>query len=364
MERIHYIDFAKGIGIILVILGHISYISDSTRIFVVSFHMPLFFILSGILIHLRKETDRPLKDIAKNKFRRMMIPYFLYSTVGILIYIIYYLLTGRDGGFPTVLSDIVQTLTLYGYSVMWFLPAIFSAELLLIAIIRKFRTLPKILAIVMILTVASMILNKYLESANTLYGFNTVFSVFHLLAVAILRVPVCMSFAAIGFFIAAQWSRFQNIGPDKFPPLAIPADIFIGIDLIALDLIFSHINGITDLHFMIFNNVFFYYIAALSGSFGVIFLCKALEKLHNAPPLRLLSYFGVNSLIIMVTHLNFYVLLAAEIGGMHFTKALEEGALKHTVFIILVMVFTLMGEIVLIEVIERVKKLHRKKVSS
>lgn len=363
MGRIHYIDFAKGIGIILVILAHISYISDNTRIFVVSFHMPLFFILSGMLIFIRKESERSLRDTAINKFRRMMIPYFVYSFVGILIYIVYYLLTGRDGGFPTVLSDIVQTLTLYGFSVMWFLPAIFGAELLLIALIRKFRTLSKILAIVVILTVVSLILNKYLEAANALYGLNTLFSVFHLLAVAILRVPVCMSFAAAGFFIAAQWSRFQNIGPDKFPPLAIPADIFIGIDLIALDLVFSHINGITDLHFMIFNNVFFYYVAALSGSFGVIFICKALEKLYSAPPLRLLSYFGVNSLIIMVTHLNFYVLLVAEIGGMHFTKMLEEGILKHTVFIILVMVFTLIGEIVLIEAINRGRTLVRKHVS-
>ena len=363
MERIHYIDFAKGIGIILVILAHISYISDNTRIFVVSFHMPLFFILSGMLVFLRKEYDRSLKDTVINKFRRMMIPYFVYSVIGILIYIVYYLLTGRDGGFPTVLSDIVQTLTLYGFSVMWFLPAIFGAEILLIIVIRKFKSQPKRLAIIAVFTAAAMILNKYLEAANALYGLNPVFSVFHLLAVAILRAPVCMSFAYAGFLASEIWSRFQNIGPDKFSPLTIPADIFIGVDLIALDVIFSHLNGVTDLHFMIFNNVFFYYMAAITGSFGVIFICKSLEKLYNTPPLRLLSYFGVNSLTIMVTHLNFYVLLAAEIGGMHFTKTLPEGVFKHTAFIILVMVFTLMGEIVLIEVIERVKKLLRKKVS-
>jgi len=356
MKRIHYIDFVKGIGIILVILGHISYISDTTRTFVVSFHMPLFFILSGMLICLRNEAERPVIETLKKKFRRMMIPYYIYSVIGILIYIVYYLLTGRDGGFPTVLSDIVQTLTLYGYSVMWFLPAIFGAEILLIIIIRKCRSIRWILAAVIVLTGIAMLLNKSLEAANALYGLNTVFSVFHLIAVAILRVPVCMSFAAAGFMITDLWSRFQNIGPDKFPPLSVPADIFIGVDLLAVNIIISQINGVTDLHFMIFNNVFFYYTAALSGSFGLILLLKALEGLYASPVLRLLSYFGVNSLIIMVTHLNFYVLLAAEIGGMHFTKNMPDGIIRHVIFIILVMVFTLAGEAVLIEGIHRIER--------
>ena len=46
-KRIRYFDMAKGLGIILVVLGHIEYISDELRAWISSFHMPLFFILSG-----------------------------------------------------------------------------------------------------------------------------------------------------------------------------------------------------------------------------------------------------------------------------------------------------------------------------
>lgn len=40
-QRLEYIDIAKGIGIICVILGHMD--NDSIKQFVFSFHMPLFF---------------------------------------------------------------------------------------------------------------------------------------------------------------------------------------------------------------------------------------------------------------------------------------------------------------------------------
>ena len=58
-ERIEWIDYAKGIGIILVVYGHMIrgmsqhipanffYVSDSV---VYGFHMPLFFFLTGLFV--------------------------------------------------------------------------------------------------------------------------------------------------------------------------------------------------------------------------------------------------------------------------------------------------------------------------
>ena len=45
-QRLEYIDIAKGIGIICVILGHMD--NDSIKQFVFSFHMPLFLSLIHI----------------------------------------------------------------------------------------------------------------------------------------------------------------------------------------------------------------------------------------------------------------------------------------------------------------------------
>ena len=46
-KRIEWIDTAKGIGLILVILGHLHIPFMTTWIYL--FHMPLFFFLSGLV---------------------------------------------------------------------------------------------------------------------------------------------------------------------------------------------------------------------------------------------------------------------------------------------------------------------------
>lgn len=47
-NRIAWVDIAKGIGIVLVLIGHISQ-NKNLHYFIYSFHMPLFFIISGYL---------------------------------------------------------------------------------------------------------------------------------------------------------------------------------------------------------------------------------------------------------------------------------------------------------------------------
>lgn len=46
--RIAWVDIAKGLGIFLVVLGH-TYRKNPVQNWIYSFHMPLFFILSGWL---------------------------------------------------------------------------------------------------------------------------------------------------------------------------------------------------------------------------------------------------------------------------------------------------------------------------
>ena len=52
-ERLHWLDYSKTIGMYLVVLGHVK---DNTLLLkgiIYSFHMPLFFFLSGFLHKLR-----------------------------------------------------------------------------------------------------------------------------------------------------------------------------------------------------------------------------------------------------------------------------------------------------------------------
>lgn len=77
------IDIMKGIGITLVIIGHMQ---DSFCLhkFIFSFHMPLFFILAGYFFSPREGVKEGLvKDV-----RRLLVPYFSVILL-LLIYSIF-----------------------------------------------------------------------------------------------------------------------------------------------------------------------------------------------------------------------------------------------------------------------------------
>ena len=78
-ERKKYIDIAKGIAMILVIMGHCKYINNYLHVWLYSFHMPLFFILSGMTFSVKNKPH--FKDFLKNKFFKLLIPYFLLLLV-------------------------------------------------------------------------------------------------------------------------------------------------------------------------------------------------------------------------------------------------------------------------------------------
>ena len=86
-KRVTYFDLAKGIGIILVVLGHMENIDAPIRIWIASFHMPLFFVISGMLIALKGEDSlaEGISSAVKKKAKGILIPYFWFSLMYIPI---------------------------------------------------------------------------------------------------------------------------------------------------------------------------------------------------------------------------------------------------------------------------------------
>lgn len=84
VERNKTIDICKGIGIILMILGHSAYLTCnwSNMLFKVifSFHMPLFVFFSGYFY-----VQKPISTSIKSNLRSLAVPYFLSSFVSLCI---------------------------------------------------------------------------------------------------------------------------------------------------------------------------------------------------------------------------------------------------------------------------------------
>ena len=143
-NRIEWIDYSKGILIILVIAGHaipeFDLHLDYLAHFIYSFHMPDFFILSGYLFRYKKDINTV--EFAKKKAKQLLIPYIIFCVLIFLCHLAKQIVLGTDAKFFTMLKTkkhILGTIFMTRDSVfsnMWFLPAIFSAFCMLFVIFQ------------------------------------------------------------------------------------------------------------------------------------------------------------------------------------------------------------------------------------
>lgn len=120
-ERIHWIDMAKGYGILLVILGHLR--TDFIKYEIYTFHMPLFFLLAGYVFHPEKYT---FKEFIKNKLRTLIIPYFFMGfIITIAMWFYHGIFTLKD-----IIDCTLQLVIQKRFYSLWFLTCLFITEIL------------------------------------------------------------------------------------------------------------------------------------------------------------------------------------------------------------------------------------------
>lgn len=110
---IPWINYAKVFGIFLVIYGHDG-LSGSLVTFIYSFHMPLFFIISGILYK-----PQGIKTMLKKDFKSLIIPYFSLNIICLLNKIFHSLSTIT---LDQIQSHFIAILLGLGYNSNGFIP--------------------------------------------------------------------------------------------------------------------------------------------------------------------------------------------------------------------------------------------------
>ena len=133
-NRINYIDTAKCFAIMTVILGHILIFYEKLGtgdhkllMFIYTFHMPSFFIFSGILFNDRKWFKTTPQKFIFSKIKTLLIPYlFLDILGGITKFLI-----NKKFSIKCIKKVIVMTLTLKtNIGPNWFLPAMLIASII------------------------------------------------------------------------------------------------------------------------------------------------------------------------------------------------------------------------------------------
>lgn len=82
-NRSEFIDVCKGIGILCVYYGHTAIWGTLPSRMIFSFHMPLFFFLSGLCFNVDK--IRNVKELFFRIFRGLLLPYLFFVIIGGLL---------------------------------------------------------------------------------------------------------------------------------------------------------------------------------------------------------------------------------------------------------------------------------------
>ena len=258
--RIHWIDNLKAIGIFLVVLGHA--LPDSLiKRYIYSFHVPLFFFISGYLF------DRSKFDFGqffKRKFNILVIPYLFFAILSFLFWFVVVRNLSISG--KALAIDPLKPLLGIFYGIgtgdwrvpmnvaLWFLPCLFLVELIFFFVKKR-----AFLIIFMILS------------------YFVIFLPFRLpwsLDVALAAIV----FYGLGYFYKDRWVL------NKYLPL-----------LLGCHLVFCFLNSPVDMNYLVYGNIFFFFVSAYSGVLFYLGISKFIKK--NI----ILNYVGQNTIIIIGT---------------------------------------------------------------
>ena len=118
VKRIEWIDVCKGLGIFLVFIGHtnVSQLSRTLYDWIYSFHMPLFYMLSGLVFDGTKYNT--FRKYINRRLKTLILPFFILNTI---LYIIAEVLN-----LDNVQPQVSELLT--GVLAMYFIRVLFISE--------------------------------------------------------------------------------------------------------------------------------------------------------------------------------------------------------------------------------------------
>ena len=275
INRLNWIDWAKVIAITLVVYGHVPQERGSFGVnYVVQFHMPLFFFISGYLT--KKESFG--KATMKKYCRTLIIPYFIYNLIFYPFWLVRYFYEHSN----PIISDLIKpiigtfllqqvtTISLPLYGVTWFIAALFLMKLFL-SVSHLYRH--GHLAI-FFLSLACAIAYVY----NEFYRI-----VIDLTPVGIMK--------CLPFFILGYYAKIKGHLPTK----RISNDFMMGFCCMTLSIIvYFFLREHRDLS----TYGFFIWTICLSAICGIFCICRLLDNIHN----KIIVNISIGTIVIMGLH--------------------------------------------------------------
>lgn len=293
--EIPFLNTAKTICMFLVVLAHLP-IPHELCAFISTFRMPLFFFISGYLVSFKASTS---KEFFIKKFKTLVIPYFFFAIVSFFLWYV----IGRKYGDDALKQDsVVKFLIGIFYAIpskeylgfnlpIWFLPALFCAELIFHFCRKWFGN------------------REYLPVAG--------FFLFGILVKNHLpfRLPwgIDVSFFVLIFMYLGFLMKKQKVGDSffygfSFTKRLLLSSLFLGITIVIGSK--NNMGSYISVWSLNFNNYFLFIIGSLSGILFILFLSSCLKNS------RMWHFYGRNTIVVLGFHtLCFSFIKAIQVYG-------------------------------------------------
>jgi acyltransferase len=276
IERIEWVDSLKTFAIYTVFLGHVT-IDAKLEVYIFSFHVPLFFWISGFLF--QRERYLCAVNFISRRIRTLVVPYFFFAFISFF----FWLVVVRS------LSIRGQALSLDPWKVflgifyaigtgpwhhpldlaLWFLPCLFVTELFYWFL----RTKLKDTGLVLFLVVGACA--GYLLSIHTT-----------------IRLPwsVDVALTAVAFYAIGDISKkaIRFIVELDFKPRLV-----VAVFSFLVSYFFSCVNGKVDMNLVEYGNPALFYLSAMCG---ILFWVTIISSL---PSTKIVTYLGGNTIIVL-----------------------------------------------------------------
>lgn len=294
-NRVEYIDAAKGIGILLVVFGHnqIKAITPELTGFIYTFHMPMFFLFSGMFFR----SNIRFFDLLRRRFHTILQPYIV---IILLMYAAAFMFSETQSS--VILSRLAKAAYASGnyldWAQLWFLPALFVVNIFAYIFFKLvYGRLPALwmraLLLVALLWFGVTTLKTFWEYSLNLFGHPFI----------LLGLPLSLDLVlVIGAFFLLGYEIYQAV-PEKFYAswwvLLLSSVLVVGLNLL--------FPFKVDLFSRTYQSLVVNTIEAISGSIAVLCISKQIVE-KGGWLSRALQYFGRVSLVLLIFHgpIQFY----------------------------------------------------------
>jgi fucose 4-O-acetylase-like acetyltransferase len=332
-NRLAEIDAIRGITILLVVFGHTDipvWLNETLR----TFRMPLFFLVSGYLFSSRKYVNN-IKELLKQRFWSLLVPYFSASVVFFLFWVTLFILKPTDGQVwykPLIGmfygNDPGGWLGLNGP--LWFLVCLFCAQVIYSITLRytqRFST-PIRVSVFILIGVLGFLISK----------------------IVFLPWSFDIAMVAVTFmYVGGLFKEHKLL--EKLKPMSIT---LFGSLLIFI--VSSQFNSAVDMDYRIYGNLILFYAGGVSGSILVMMITKII--INSKIIGQALSYLGKESLTILIFHRGFCFVILSYIDNQFFGMSIHWGIYLVIGITVPLLIGNIIKKIPVLDILLNGKRLH------